>query len=187
MQQIQTLVYSGGATYTGQVIVSPSGVLVPHGSGTMRNSTGDTHTGEYYEGFRHGQGQSYSTSTQRYYSGSYVNGREEGFCTLQCPSTSGGGVRKYVGVRSGGVRHGQGQLFETSLNGETTIFEGVWFNDQLSGPGRFALSQPGAGTHIYEGNFTGGRLEGWGTYMNTANYVKYNVFFQAGNVVQWGV
>jgi hypothetical protein len=186
-QSVQTLVFPGGATYEGQVILTLGGLVVPHGYGTMRNLTGDIHTGNYYEGLRHGQGQSYSQTTQRYYNGAYVNGREEGFCTIACPSLNGGGTRQYVGSRSGGVRHGQGQLVEMMASGQTTVFEGVWYNDQLSGQGKFTFSQPGGGTHVYEGNFVGGRLEGWGTYMNTTAFnMRYNAFFQAGNVIQWG-
>jgi len=187
MQQVQTLAYPSGATYNGEVIVTLTGGFIPHGYGTMTNLMGDTHSGNYYEGLRHGQGQSYSASTQRYYSGAYVMGREEGFCTITCPSFNGSGVRQYVGYRSGGVRHGQGQLIESMTTGETTIFDGVWVNDQLNGPGRFTISQPGAPTHVYEGNFVTGRLEGWGTYMNLTLNVRYNVLFQGGNVIQWGV
>ena len=187
VQQVQRLVFQGGAIYDGEVIFTVAG-LVPHGYGTMRNYlTGDTHTGYYQEGLRHGQGQSYSQSTQRYYNGSYVNGREEGFCTIMCPSQNGGGSRQYVGMRSNGVRHGQGQLVENMVTGQTTVFEGIWYNDQLSGQGKFTFSQPGGGTHVYEGNFVRGRLEGWGIYSNTTAFnVRYNAFFQAGNVVQWG-
>lgn len=185
MQQVQTLVYPSGATYNGQVIVTLSGA-VPHGYGTMTNLTGDTHTGNYSQGLRHGQGQSYSSSTQRYYSGTYVNGREEGFCTITCPSLSGGGMRQYVGYRSGGLRHGQGQLVETLTTGQTTVFEGVWYNDQLNGQGRFTMSQPGGGTHVYEGNFVAGRLEGWGSYTNMTLNLRCSALFQGGNVIQWG-
>jgi len=121
------------------------------GYGTTTKLSGDRHTGYYCKGVRHGQGQSYKPSLKRYYSGSYLNGKEEGFCTITRTLKEGGGTRQYMWYVSGGSRHGQGQQIETTATGQIIVFEGLWFNDQLSGQGRLTLPQPGGRTDVMRG------------------------------------
>ena len=179
-----TLAYPNGDSYTGQFSTNLAGVPVPHGYGTMTRVNGETHTGYYYEGRRHGQGQSYSTITQRHYNGGYVNDQEEGFATITRPGTYGG-QRQYSGQVANNMRHGRGMQVETSTSGSIITFDGQWVNDQLVGQGSFKVTESGC-THTYEGTFVAGKLEGWGTYYNSWG-VRYRAFFQAGSVIQWSV
>src|SRR5208282_3563330 len=114
-----TLYYPNGDSYVGQVTTN-FGITVPHGYGTMTRVNGDYYTGNFYDGRRHGQGQSYSVSTQRHYSGGFVCDREEGYATITCPGIFGG-QRQYVGNMANNQRHGQGILWETTIGGQTTM------------------------------------------------------------------
>lgn len=150
----------------------------------MTRPNGDTYTGNFYEGRRHGQGQSYSVSAQRHYSGGFSYDREEGYATITCPGTYGG-QRQFVGYILNAQRHGRGQQWEIWPSGQTTMFDGEWVYDQLNGMGKFTITQYGV-THCYEGNFVNGLLEGFGTYSNTAQNIRYTAFYQSGNMVSWG-
>jgi hypothetical protein len=180
--QTSTLLYANGDRYVGQVTTNLAGVVLPHGYGTTTRANGDTHTGYYYEGRRHGQGQSYSVVNQRQYNGGFVYDREEGYATIIRPGTFGG-QRQYAGYVANNQRHGEGKQWETSVSGRVTMYEGQWVNDQLVGRGKFIVSELGY-SHWYEGNFVNGQLEGFGTYTNAAYGVKYNAVFQGGNVIQ---
>jgi hypothetical protein len=178
-----TLYYTNGDRFVGQVSTTVDGIVLPHGIGTLTKPNGDTYTGSFFEGRRHGQGQSYSVSTQRHYSGGFSCDREEGYATITRSGTFGG-QRQYLGYIVNGQRHGRGQLWESSLSGQTTMFEGEWANDLLNGLGRYTVVQYGV-TYCYEGNFVNGRLEGWGTYWNSTYNIISNAFYQSGNMVSW--
>jgi hypothetical protein len=178
-----SLSYANGDSYVGQVSTTYSGITLPHGYGTMTRPNGDFYTGNFFEGRRHGQGQSYSVAIQRHYSGGFVYDKEEGYATITCPGVFGG-QRQYVGTMSNNQRHGQGILWETKPGGETTMYEGLWVNDQLNGPGKFSVTDYKS-TCICEGVFVNGRLEGVGTYSNSPFGPKYNATFQGGNVIPW--
>ena len=178
-----TLYYPNGDIYVGQVSTTFNGVTLPHGCGTLTSPNGDYHIGNFSEGRRHGPGQSYSVTTQRHYNGGFVYDREEGFATITCPG-SFGGQRQYIGNMANNVRHGQGILWESTVGGQTTTFEGIWQNDQLNWLGKYTISDFRS-SHVYEGMFINGLLDGPGTYSNTLFGVKYNAMFQGGNMVSW--
>lgn len=181
--QTQTLVYNNGDRYVGQTCRSCTGFLLPHGQGTMNKANGDTYTGYYHEGLRHGSGQYYSASTQRYYNGGFSYDQEDGQATIICPAPNGG-QRQYVGNVKNNQRHGYGRQWETSASGKVTQFEGQWMYDQLNGPGKYTETECSQ-TSCCEGNFVNGRLEGWGWYWTAPYGTKRKVVFQGGLVVQW--
>ena len=178
-----TLYYANGDSYVGQVSTNLSGITLPNGYGTMTRPNSDYYSGNFFEGRRHGQGQSYSVSTQRHYNGGFVYDREEGFATITCPGTFGG-QRQYVGYMANNQRHGRGTFWEITTGGQTMMYEGLWVNDQLNGPGKYTVTDFGS-MYCCEGNFVNGRLEGPGTYSNSPFGVKYSANFQAGNVIPW--
>lgn len=178
-----SLYYPNGDRYAGQVHTSSTNTIVPHGYGTMAKVNGETYTGYFYEGLRHGQGQSYNTATQRLYSGSYQLDQEEGYATITKPGTNGG-QRQYVGFMQRNQRHGSGRQWEMSVDGQIGCFEGVWSSDQLSGPGKYIVQGIGYG-QCCEGVFVNGQLEGMGTYTDMITGLRYNVLFSRGTVVQW--
>ena len=178
-----SLYYPNGDRYVGQVHTSSTNIITPHGYGTMTKVNGETYTGSFYDGLRHGQGQSYNTASQRHYSGTYNCDQEEGYATITRPAPNGG-QRQYVGYMQRNQRHGSGRQWETNRNGETACFEGVWGNDQLFGMGKFIVQGVGYG-QCCEGNFVNGQLEGVGTLTDSVTGMRYNVMFQRGTVVQW--
>jgi hypothetical protein len=181
MSQSRTLYFQDGNIYHGPVAYSaPASSYLPHGYGTMTRTTGDTYTGYFSQGYKHGQGTSYSHTQQRWYEGGFVADREEGYATVICPNDLGG-QRTYRGAMENNMRHGRGQQMETTTAGRTILFEGTWNSDVLTGPGRFTLTEAGI-THTYQGTFLNGRLEGWGTYNTSQSAVSYNVYFQGGNM-----
>jgi len=179
----ETLSYPNGDRYIGQVGRTTTGIIVAHGYGTSTKANGETYTGHYYEGHRHGQGQSYSPISQRHYNGGFVYDREEGYATITMPGNFGG-QRQYIGYMSNNQRQGQGQQWETAVTGQVTVFEGMWSSDQLNGQGKYTISGIGFG-QCYEGSFVNGKLEGLGTYTDTISGAKYKGLFQGGNVIQW--
>jgi hypothetical protein len=181
--QTRTLVYANGDRYDGQVITLITGIVVPHGQGTMTYANGDRHTGYYYEGVRHGQGETSNAASQRRYTGGFVYGREEGYATI-ITFGARGEQRQYIGNVSNNVRHGEGKQYE-SLSGRTTLFEGRWVNDHLEGQGKFTVTDQNGFTQAHEGFFVNSKLEGYGWYCDSSNGVKRSVLYRAGNVVQW--
>jgi hypothetical protein len=179
--QTETIVYINGDRYVGQTCRTCAGVF-PHGYGTMTKFNGDTYTGYYYEGRRHGSGQNYYASTQRFYNGGFSYDQEDGYATITCPAPYGG-QRQYVGNVKNNQRHGAGRQVETSTSGRVVVYEGQWTYDQLSGPGKY--TQTDCGTTIFcEGNFVNGRLEGWGWYSASSSGSRCRALFQGGLVIQ---
>jgi len=177
-----TLYFQNGNIYTGSVYYdSATQSYHPHGYGSMTRPSGDTYTGSFSQGYKHGQGTSYSPNQQRTYQGGFVSDREEGYATISCPNDQGG-RRTYMGYMQNNVRHGPGQQTETTNTGRTLVFNGTWINDMLSGPGTLALTEAGI-THYYEGRFVNGKLEGDGTYCTSQNGIKYRAVYQGGNMV----
>jgi hypothetical protein len=182
--QTPTLICTNGDRYVGQTCRSYNGVVFPHGYGTMTKVNGDTYTGYYYEGLRHGSGQYYSASTQRYYNGGFSYDQEDGYAMITCPLPYGG-LRQYVGWIKNGQRHGQGQQWETSASGKVTQFEGQWTYDQFNGPGKYTQTEYNT-TICCEGTFINGRLEGWGWYSTSPYGTRKSALFQGGLAVRWG-
>ncbi len=175
--------YPNADRYAGQVHISSNSTIVPHGYGTMIKANGETYTGYFYEGLRHGQGQSYSPATQRLYSGSYQLDQEDGYATITMPGINGR-QRQYAGFMQQNQRHGSGRQWETSVDGQISCFEGVWINDQLCGQGKYIVQGIGYG-QCCEGIFVNGQLEGMGAYTDMITGLRYNVLFSRGTVVQW--
>jgi len=182
MSQPMMLYFQNGNIYTGSVYYdSLTRSYLPHGNGTMTTPSGDTYTGSFSQGYKHGQGVSSSPTRQRTYRGGFVSDREEGYATIICP-TELGGQRTFVGYMQNNVRHGRGQQTETTNTGRTVVFDGTWSNDVLSGPGMFTLTEAGV-THFYQGSFTNGKLEGYGTYSTSQDGTRYNAIYQGGNMI----
>ena len=177
------LTYPDGRTYSGQVTISITGLLVPHGYGKMIKPNGDTYVGYWYDGKRHGQGTCYDASNGRTYTGGFVNDEEEGWAQVSRPGAFGG-QKDYLGYVYHGYRHGWGRQTETASTGETTVFEGNWFNDELSGMGSVSHTQAGSG-QCYQGNYKNGRLEGAGYCTDLVTGARRQVYFSCGNVSQW--
>lgn len=178
--QKQMLNYDNGDKYYGHTTETSDGNLLPHGYGTMTEVDGDWHRGYYHEGRRHGFGESYSVSTQRHYKGEFVHDEEYGDATITWPNPDGGQTR-YIGKVKNGQRDGKGRQWATSSSGKVTQFEGVWQNDQLTGPGK--KTEIEGGTTIYHsGHFVNGLLEGIGCYSISPYKVQYRVLFRAGVV-----
>jgi len=178
-----TLYYPNGDIYVGQVHTSATNIIVPHGYGSMTKVNGETYTGSFYEGLRHGQGQSYNAASQRHYLGTYNCDQEEGYATITRPAANGG-QRQFTGYMVRNQRHGSGRQWETTANGQSACFEGIWTYDQLSGPGKFTIQGVGYG-HLCEGTFVNGQLEGLGTMTDTVTGTRYSVRFQGGTAVQF--
>ena len=182
MSQPMMLYFQNGNIYTGSVYYdSLSRSYLPHGHGTMTTPSGDTYTGSFSQGYKHGQGVSTSPARQRTYRGGFVSGREEGYATIICP-TEQGGQRTFVGYMENNVRHGRGQQTETTNTGRTVVFDGTWNNDVLIGPGMYTLTEAGV-TQFYQGSFANGRLEGYGTYSTSQDGTRYNAIYQGGNMI----
>lgn len=109
---------------------------------------------------------------------------EDGFATITRPSANGGQMQ-YVGYMVGCRRHGLGRQWVTNgRSGEVCIFEGIWFDDILSGPGKF-ISTDGTNSYECEGTFVNGTLEGEGIYSVRETGRRYAVVFRNGSVVSW--
>jgi len=180
----RTLAYPDGRIYTGQVSLSVTGLFVPHGYGTDKRPNGETYTGSFFNGKKHGQGTRYDSTTQRTYRGGFVNDEEEGYATVTRPGAYGG-RRDYVGYMCRGVRHGWGRQTQMNLAGEVTAWEGQWYMDVLTGMVSVTQSAYGTSNIKYEGVYINGRLEGAGWCTDYTTGLKRPVYFQNGNALQY--
>jgi radial spoke head protein 1 len=179
----QRLDFQDGRVYNGQVTLSFTGLIVAHGYGTLQRRNGETYMGMFDRGKKHGQGTHYDPTIGRTYEGWYVNDEEEGSATVTRPGALGG-RRNFVGYMYRGMRHGWGRQTETMPDGETVIWEGQWSMDVLDGMGSVTLSGYYNARVTYEGRYVMGRLDGPGWATDYATNMRWQVYFQGGNVVQ---
>jgi hypothetical protein len=166
---------STGLTYTGYWHQA-----VWNGYGELQYANGDAYKGDFCQGRKHGNGESYTAASQRRYKGQFVNEVEEGLGEITAPNVNGGqGQRIYRGYMHNGLRHGQGSLWLLDPYGQPTKFEGQWANGVLNGYGKIETKLQ----HL-SGNLINGNLEGSGTEKDITTGKTYNVLFQGGRIVQ---
>jgi len=180
---MQTLIYSDNQTYYGQTAVALTGVVVPHGYGIMANENGNFYRGNFVQNRRHGWGQHYNAAFRRSYYGEFVDDREEGYAIVSRVGDHGE-QRVYEGYIFNSQRHGQGKQAETRADGTSTVFEGTWQSDTLSGWGKHSITTQ-TYSHCYEGTFANGRLEGNGYVTDLTTGYRWSVWYSGGNVTQW--
>jgi hypothetical protein len=167
--------YATGEVYTGDFSLNTW-----HGYGELVSRNGDTYKGQFYQGQKHGQGESYEAAKQKYYKGQFASGRQEGWGRITAPALAGApGQRVYEGFLKNDLRHGQGTLWFNDAYGQLTTFSGNWANGVLNGQGR----QQHPSQHLI-GTFVNGSLEGNGTETDPMTGKTHAVLFQHGLVVQ---
>lgn len=147
----QSLTLDDGSSYAGTTYED-----VPYGTGVLTMLNGDTYSGGFENGQRHGVG-TFCTDTYTY-KGLWRNNKFHGLGTLHFVTGE-----MYDGEFSDGLRHGIGRLVESAR----AWYRGEWRHDQKHGKGH-CHSDDG----LYEGQFQNGRRHGSGTmtYQNGSTY-----------------
>jgi S1-C subfamily serine protease len=130
----------------------------PHGQGTYTWTSGGKYTGEYKNGNMHGQG-TYTYANGNKYVGEWRDGMEHGQGTFTWVDG-----KKYVGEFKDGKRRGQG----TYTWPDGTKYVGEWKYDKPHGQGTYTF----ADGDKYVGKHKDGKRNGQGTYI-LANGNKY--------------
>ena len=138
----------GGAAAAAAAAAAAKGDKESGGEATI--TTGAAYVGDFYKGFKHGNGTEYN---------------ERGFKT-------------YVGRFKYGVRHGHGIIFamrNSIVGGEQALqeYEGSFVKGKQHGYGVFTPE----GGHRYEGKFEQGQMSGAGTY-TLPNGDRYEGMFE---------
>jgi len=181
---MQTLIYSNGLTYYGQTTIALTGIVIPHGYGTLYYPNGTFFRGNFVQNRRHGWGHQYDATIQRDYVGEFLDDREEGYAIVTRIGENGE-HRVYTGYVSNSRRHGPGKQTETRMDGWTVVFEGTWQNDVLHGWGTHTTTTAAGACYRYEGNFVNGILEGNGYMYDRLTGQRWSVWYAGGSVTQW--
>lgn len=149
----------------------------PHGFGEMKWRDGKIYTGEFYNGFIHGNGK-IKYPLNGTYDGEWIDGKQNGFGHYQYENGDiydgwfkddlphGHGVKQeghlmtevaslYIGDWSGGLKHGYG-IKDDQMTGEKYL--GSWYNDLKHGTG-IIVTLDGI---YYEGEFVNDIMTGHG-------------------------
>ena len=147
----QTLTLEDGSSYDGTTYDD-----VPSGTGVLTMPNGDTYTGDFENGLRHGVG-TLCTDTHTY-KGTWHGNKFHGLGTLHYATGE-----MYDGEFSNGLRHGIGRLVESTR----AWYRGEWRHDRKHGRGSWHSDEG-----MYEGQFQNGRRHGSGTmtYTNGSTY-----------------
>ena len=140
------------------------------GQGKTVLPNGDTYTGGYQNGKRHGQGKYRFKKSQAIYEGEYSQGKKHGRGVFHYPDGS-----KYDGQWVDDLRSGHGVY--THANGDT--YDGEWANNVREGRGVYTYSLTGS---KFEGLWTRDRRAGHGTIHHTNH--KFSGTFVDDQVIE---
>ena len=132
--QFGTELVSGGDTYTGYFLNG-----LKHGYGILQYSSGDILEGIWEEGLINETESTYTWKSGSKYVGGFKNDEMNGYGKFTNT------VGEYEGDWHDGVRHGEGSFIHS--NGMT--YSGQWSNDQKNGEGEYTSPQGS----IYVGSF----------------------------------
>ena len=144
-----TMQYTSGNTYTGPFVNGKR-----HGKGKFvwkeEKWKGDTYDGDWVEGKKHGKGK-YTYASGNTYDGDWTNDTRTGKGVFTYANGE-----TYIGDFVKGRKHGKGKY--TYASGNT--YNGDWVNDNRTGKGVFTY----ANGDVYTGDFVENKKHGKGTY-----------------------
>ena len=145
-----TMQYASGNTYTGPFVNGKR-----HGKGKFVGKEekwkGDSYDGDWVEGKKQGTGTYFWASSGNTYTGDWVSDNRTGKGTFRFAD---GDV--YVGEFVKGARHGKGKYIYASGN----VYDGDWVNGTRTGKGTYTYKNG----DVYVGDFVEGKKIGKGTY-----------------------
>ena len=139
--------------------------------GTEVDYDGDTYTGYFLNGLKHGYG------TLIYSNGDIQEGLwEQGYITGQC-SYSWSSGNKYVGEFKNDKLNGPG-----TFTGQEFTYEGDWYDDKRHGEGTFTHSN---GIE-YSGQWNNDQMHGEGEYISSILKVRFEIITDLPKSIRYG-